>query len=63
MAREWHLSQALREEGGGTREGDVGSPSQMEEVGGWASQPRPGGKWEVRLESEGRWASMISSGG
>lgn len=48
---------------GGTQEWAVGSPSQMEEVGGWASQPRPGGKWEVRLESEGRWASMISSGG
>ena len=33
----------------------------MEEVGGWASQPRPGREQEVRLDSEGCWASMISS--
>ena len=35
--------------------------SQMEEAGGWASQPRRGGEREVRLDSEGCWAGMISS--
>ena len=39
----------------------MGSPSQMEEAGGWASQPRRGGEREVRLDSEGCWAGMISS--